>query len=244
MSDVMSEFTRRLMGEWLPTFCTDPERRVPVAGFQSKSIERIAPVDAADFMRALDGGVILDTGGGRYRAPLSSALEYLFWSGSKTESPRPLTLWAEPLITMACLARLHFEHAWPRASLGMQSTTWEYDLVARREGEDRDYLVGEVKKTVGEVDRMVECMLALCAGADEETFRSHPAKNNARKKWAGFSQYRPKVFWAIGPGGHSRVFRLSYSADRRAKMEDAGGEEALRYPPKADRAVTAEVTRA
>jgi hypothetical protein len=38
-------------------------------------------------------------------------------------------VWIEPVVTIAAMARLHFEFGWPISCLGMQSKTWAFDLM-------------------------------------------------------------------------------------------------------------------
>src|SRR5258706_4324360 len=125
----MTVFADRLSREWLPTYCGDPKRSYSAAGYRATS-NKVTSQDANDFLRALDNGVVVDSGGGRYRMPQSKAGEVIFWEGSKAKTPRPITLWMEPVITIASVARLHLDYGWPKRCLGMQSLKWAFDLTA------------------------------------------------------------------------------------------------------------------
>lgn len=92
--EIQTEFSRRLLEEWLPTYCNDPKRKYSIDGYKQIS-NKVTALDARDFMRALDKKIVTDTGGGRFRMPQSKATEVIFWEGSKTTIPRPITLWGK-----------------------------------------------------------------------------------------------------------------------------------------------------
>ena len=96
----LQEFTRRLHTEWLPVYCADAKRQYDAAGFKPESVT-VTPEDARDFMRALDTGLVWDLGGCRFRAHRSACFQLILWEGSKAKTPRPITLWLEPVITFA-----------------------------------------------------------------------------------------------------------------------------------------------
>jgi hypothetical protein len=105
MAASFSEFKRRLVSSWLPTYCHDHGRKYAEAGFRSESID-VAEIEGVDCLVAIETGVVFDVGGGRYRAALSTTTEPMFWEGSRREATRPITLWREPVITFAALGRL------------------------------------------------------------------------------------------------------------------------------------------
>src|SRR5712664_1953376 len=43
-----------------------------------------------------------------------------------------VTIWVEPIITVAVLSRLHFKWGWPKELIGTQSQKWEFDVTAYR----------------------------------------------------------------------------------------------------------------
>jgi hypothetical protein len=93
-------FKDRILGDLLPTFCNHPSRGWGCEGFK-EDWKNVSEKDAADFLLALDAGLIEHQGRGLYRAPKSMASEQFFWSGKKSALPRPVTLWVEPIITVA-----------------------------------------------------------------------------------------------------------------------------------------------
>lgn len=224
---VLTEFVRRLMKEWLPAFCEDPKRRYSMDGFDSESIE-VSSHDARDFMRALDCGLVVDTGGGRYRAPQSHAFEQIFWEGDKTVNPRLITLWLEPIITIAALARLHLDSGWPKKCLGTQSKTWAFDLLAVRPGEENSHIVGEVKKTRKELDSLLRYMDECCARALNTTGEPPSSRRNAYRKWQALVDSPVPIFWAIGPDGDSRVYSVERISDNRITLHPVS-ESALAF---------------
>ena len=118
-----AESTRRLHREWLPTYCIDAKRQYDPDGFKPESI-KVTSDDARDFMRVLDAGVVWDIGGCRFRAHRSSCRESLFWEGSKAKTPRSITLFMEPVVTIAWMA----SSTWTTAG---QPRTW---ACSRRDG--------------------------------------------------------------------------------------------------------------
>ncbi|CAG0954728.1 hypothetical protein GEOBC_00394 [Geobacteraceae bacterium] len=211
--DITVEFSRRLLEEWLPTYCNDPQRKYSVEGYKPSS-NKVTVQDARDFMRALDHGIVTDTGGGRFRMPQSRATEVIFWEGSKTATPRPVTLWMEPVITIAAIARLHLDYGWPTDCLGTQSEKWEFDLMAFKPLDlKNEHIAGEVKKSSKELDELLIHLNKFSAGINLDYCSASPTEKNAHKKWMGLHRCHAPLFWAVGPGGDSRLFEVSYSSE-------------------------------
>jgi hypothetical protein len=206
-------FSRRLLEEWLPTYCNDPKRKYLMMGYKPNS-NKVTVQDARDFMRALDHGIVTDTGGGRFRMPQSKAIEVIFWEGSKTTIPRPITLWMEPIITIAAIARLHLDYGWPIAYLGTQSEKWEFDLMAYKPPDlKNEHIAGEVKKSSKELDELLNNLQIFRAEDSLDYRTASRVEKNAHKKWLGLHRCHAPFFWAVGPGGDSRLFEVSYSSD-------------------------------
>ena len=128
MASSIEIFTRRLYDEWLPDFCDDEKRdSYDISGFKAESI-KINDYDASNFIRAMDGGLVKDTGGGRYRCARCGPFTQIFSSGSKLVVPRPLTLWIEPVITIGTVARLGLDYGWRSQFLGMQQKGSAFDF--------------------------------------------------------------------------------------------------------------------
>jgi hypothetical protein len=206
----LEEFKRRVYADWLPAYGADARRLHDCSGFRPDSI-KITDADARDFMRSLDAKIVTDLGGGRYRAAMSKAQESIFWEGRKASLPRPITLWVEPVVTIAALGRLHFDFGWPKELLGTQSLKWEFDLAAYgRDDSEHEYLAGEVKKSVRELDEMIGHMLAFVESSGPLSAKPSPRELNAYKKYRGLLDRKAKVFWAIAPDGVDRVFAITY----------------------------------
>lgn len=204
--DVVQLFSQRLYADWLPAYCHDPRRNYDPTGFAAASI-KVGEADARDCMAAIDRQVVVDTGGGRFRAPRSLTHEVLFWEGARAISPRPISLWLEPVITLAALARLHVTYAWPTDALGAQSKDWAFDLAAYEPNPDAPpAILGEVKKSPRELEQLKEDLLALSSGGALESVR-----RNSAKKWQAILEAKPGLVWLVGPNEESYVYELEFS---------------------------------
>ncbi|MCZ2406353.1 MAG: hypothetical protein LC097_06425 [Burkholderiales bacterium] len=203
--DPLAVFLGRIQDDWLPNYCADPKRNYSPAGFRSGSV-KLAPVDAADCMRAIDAGIVKDAGHGRFLAARGQATEPLFWEGSRLVSPRPITFWHEPAITFAALARLHFDYGWPVSLLGNQPKSWAFDLAAHEQEDlDRYRILGEVKKTKRETEALIADLLHA---SDCQSTDGLP--QNSEKKWQGLLRDKPSLLWIVGPAGFAEVFSCEY----------------------------------
>lgn len=226
MDNWRAEFERVLDNELIPQFCADPGRQCDKSRFRRESI-RVAEIDARDFVRAWRGGLIKHQQRGLYRAPKSAASEQFFWTGPKLPVPRSFTLWLEPIITVASLARLHWDFGWPADLIGTQSSDWAFDLVGFRSGSENEYLAGEVKKSAAEIDQLVEFMRQF--GRDPSIgVPTSPKACNAYRKLAALRARRAPIFWAIGPGGISRPYRVEYAPEAMVNLVPAD-EDVLRF---------------
>jgi len=220
--DTLQQFSLRLKEHWLPTYCEDPKRNYDPVGFRETSV-RVSEIDARDCMLAVDHGIVFDTGGGRYRANRNSAHEVLFWEGRRTTSPRPITLWLEPIITFAALARLHLLHDWPKEALGTQSKTWAFDLVAFEPGlNETPRILGEIKKSSAELRKLRDDLVALSNEALPESIRT-----NSLKKWQELLSTKAPLLWLVGPSREECLFSVTYDAGRARLNEISEG--ALAY---------------
>lgn len=217
LSDVLKEFTRRVMVGWLPAYQREREHQPGEFEFQAKSI-KVSERDASDMMRLIDAGCLIQTGRGNFTFARSSAKEALFWEGAKSRTPRCVTLWIEPVITLAALARLHFDYGWPIESLGSQSKKWEFDVVAfETAASEAEAIAGEVKKSTKELDVLIGHLQNFAAsGCTEEP--SDGGAKNAFRKWIGLRDRKIPLFWAVGPDRHEFAFAMQYLDDGCAKM--------------------------
>jgi hypothetical protein len=199
--DVLQLFAQRLYADWLPAYCRDPRRNYDPSGFIAASI-KVCEADARDCMAAIDLQVVVDTGGGRFRARRSLTHEVLFWEGFKAIAPRPISLWLEPVITLAALARLHLRYSWPKESLGAQSKDWAFDLAAYGPRDGPPAILGEVKKSSRELQQLKEDLLRLSDGGAPESVRT-----NSAKKWQAVVASRPGLVWLVGPNEEAYVYQ-------------------------------------
>ncbi len=145
-------FKNRVLLELVPNYCGLPSRNMTPADFK-QDWGKVTETDAIDFLRAMDSDLIVHVGDGRYRSPKSHAVELFCWEGRKDVRPRPFGLWAEAIITVAVLARLHFDLGWPKQLLGTQSVGFDFDVIAHADEEAaNEHIACEIKKSVREVD--------------------------------------------------------------------------------------------
>jgi hypothetical protein len=143
--------------------------------------------------------------------------------------PRPVTLWVEPIITEAALSRLHFKWGWPKELLGRQSRKWGFDVTAYRDSDpSNEYVACEVKKTVAEQDQMAELMQRFSTDRDAGDALKSSKEINAFRKLKGLQARRASIFWALGPNGANKVYRMTYT-DRGAVIFKSASDEALSY---------------
>jgi hypothetical protein len=159
MASVLDTFQQRILNSFLPIFCDDPSRCWGPDGF-SADWSKVSEIDAADFLRGMDGHLVEHVGRGLYRAPRSYASDQFFWSGLTEKNPRPITLWVEPIITIAVFARLHFDLGWPRPLIGGQSKNpWAFDAATHLSDDaDAEHIACEVKKNTRELDELIRFM--------------------------------------------------------------------------------------
>ncbi|MGQ0501319.1 MAG: hypothetical protein ACT4P0_01730 [Panacagrimonas sp.] len=228
MTSYKAIFDERLRCEWLPTYCHDSKRGYATEGFKAAS-SKVTEDDARDFLRGMDVNVITDGGGGRYRAPRNKVDIVIFWEGSRTKSPRPITLFAEPVIAIASRARLHLDFGWPKGLLGLESAKWEFDLVAFLPRDlNNEHIAGEVKKTVRQLEVLISHMKAFSPTHPSPDGKMTPLERNAFNKYKGLLLRRATMFWAIGPGGYSRLFEVTYPPDGGLSLNEIPIER-LRY---------------
>jgi hypothetical protein len=221
-------FKDRVVGDLLPTFCNDPSRGWGCEGFK-EDWKDVTEKDAADFLLALDAGLIEHRGRGLYRAPKSLASEQFFWSGKKIILPRPVTLWVEAIITVAVLARLHFKWGWPKELIGTQSQHWEFDVTAYRASDpSNEYVACEVKKTVAEQDQLVKLMQRFSTDRDAGNALKSSTEKNAFRKLKGLQARHASIFWAVGPNDANKVFRMTYTGGGAVIFKSAS-DDALTY---------------
>lgn len=206
----MQAFRDRILNDLLPEFCNDPSRDLTTDGFKA-DWDKISEIDAADFLRGIDGGLVKHEGRGQYKAPRSHALQQFFWEGPVNKIPRPVTIWVEPIITVATLARLHFDLKWPAESIGMESLDWAFDAVTySSNSSEAEFIACEVKKSRAEVLRIVELMKQFGKQPPLNPKDMKAQELNAYKKLQALRSRRPPYFWLVGPGRLTYAFKVQY----------------------------------
>lgn len=218
-------FKQRLLADWLPAFCR--KRGFSADGFNDSGLQRLSECDAADFIQALDVGLVRHCEGS-FLSPMGKVKEQIFWEGAKTISPRPITLWLEPIITIAVLRRLQRDHHWPAERLGLQSANWAFDLVAY----DQDnpaivQLVCEVKKSKKEIVDLLRHMHHYLHAPEGILCGLKPAERNAFKKVIGLRHSTARSFWAAGPDGCLHSFAVERSPDGALSLQQTPAGQLL-----------------
>lgn len=214
MSSITESFHTVLYQHLIPDFCSRASRNMTPDSFDKKSL-KLSESDMRDFVRLWNANILIPLGEGLYRGSKSSASEQFFWSGNKKQSPRPFTLWIEPIITVAALARLHFDYGWYSNLIGTQSDDgWAFDAIAYSSEEDLIETVAcEVKKTTVEIDNLIKFMKSFARQPDLTDEGLKGASLNAFRKLHALRTRRPKIFWALGPDRYEMVFKPSYYSD-------------------------------
>lgn len=223
----LNEFRTRLSNEWLIPFCN--ARGYTHDGFDGNSIEKLSSIDAQDFMQTIDSGLVIHDKG-IFSAACSKAKEQLFWQGARSSIPRKVTLWLEPIITIAGLMRLHRDFGWDANRLGMQSQNWAFDLVGYHEDLTTELLVCEVKKTEREVDKLLEMMEKHAGTPAEAESEFTGAERNAFKKVLALRQSKCFLFWALGPNRYGHVFKVKRNDDGSVNLHQIS-EPSLTFSP-------------
>ena len=223
-----ADFECILYNQLIPAFCDDPKRRCDISTFVAAS-NRVVEQDARDFVDAWNAGLIEHQGHGRYRAAQSAASEQFFWTGRNVPGVRSFTLWMEPVITVAALGRLHHRHQWPKHLIGTQSADWAFDVVTVLPDRQGESIAGEVKKTRREVDQLIALMEHFGREPDFIEPTNSGKERNAYKKMAALRLRRAPIFWAVGPDGYNKVFRVAYNDDGSVNLAPSD-DSALNFP--------------
>lgn len=219
MQNPRDRFTDLLNNILIPQFCESKVSIFEPSGFRDNS-NKLSDSDLTDFLRGWESKLLIHIGSGRYRATRSGASEQFFWSGSKSNSPRTFTIWIEPIITLAALARIHLDFLWPKELIGTQSKNdWAFDLVCfKSERATDEFIACEIKKSRKELDNLIAHMKILGKNPDIAGDQlSGPAKN-AFKKIHALRVRKPAVFWAVGPDRYESVFRLHFDENNHVEL--------------------------
>lgn len=223
------EFSESLYTNWLPSFCNARDRSLILEGFVRTNLESLSEFDANWFLKAIKAGYVEEQNG-FFWSDLSKAKEQILWEGSKSEDPRKIYLWLEPIITIGALARLIDEFHWPQSQVGLQSKApWPFDLMGYDVDRETELLACEVKKSNREVDRLIEEMMRFSAIPKLETDPEKPTVKNAYRKVAGIRKSWPNWFWVLGPNGNGQVFEVAREPDSEIFSLNPTSLEELRF---------------
>ena len=145
MNTRLSEFENVLESILIPAWVNESDRDMKASSYRGSNIP-LSEYDAAEFMRAWKAGMLSHHERGRFQFRQNGSIEQFFWSGRKDVSPRPFSLWLEPVIQVGALARLHIDHGWPEDLIGTQSFDGAFDVIAFRSERNQEVIAGEVKK--------------------------------------------------------------------------------------------------
>lgn len=214
LNESKKTFLTRLNSEWLPEFCLARSEDITEAGFRPRNLEKLTEFDAKWFLNAIDCGYVRHAHG-FFENPLSAAREQIFWEGPRSNTPRHLDLWLEPIITIGAIARMVQERGWPASRLGLQSRPpWPFDFSAYHADLKTELVVCEVKKSSSEVVRLIEHMKNFCSQITMEVEPVKSVEKNAYKKVIGIRASWPEVLWALGPNGGGCVFKIAQTGAR------------------------------
>lgn len=214
--DPVAELQRRIFEEYAPAFSSD-------RGLSRYSFEKapsIHPRAARAFLRAVDSGAVQSLPGAHFQLPRSGTKNgsKLFGHGKARVVPRRLTFSHETVIEVGAAGDLQHDYGWPLERLGFQSPhtsgAWAFDLCGY-DATGLTVLAVEAKAKQAEIDVMVRRIMACgMQGVHEEGHCAHGERGrnptNHHRKYQGLVDFRPSVFWALGPAG-GRVFLVSFA---------------------------------
>jgi len=224
--ETQKEFSDLVREDLLVWFCR--HYGYSTDGFSSDTLQRVSKHDAKWFLDALSTETVARDGAS-FGADLGAAKEQTFWQGRTTISPRPLTIWVEPVITIGAACRLHTEFEWPKQLIGLQSHEgWAFDIIAHDAlGQPR--VAAVVKKTDLEIDHLIEAMTGYLSQPPLDEEPTDAKKRNAYRKVVALRRMRARLFWALGANGSGKVFRYRPDGEPGTSGLEEVGIEALRY---------------
>ena len=220
MEDTAQRFKNLLEQTLIPDFCSKSARNMTPSGFRPPLIP-LSEIDMIDFLRGWDEQLFRPTGNGLYQAPRSGASEQFFWSGRKANTPRTFTLWLEPIITLAAIARMHLDFGCPKELIESQSKPkWAFDVVGYESKSDQNPLIAcEVKKSRKEIDVLINYMQLFGREPSLSSKLLKGYKKNALMKVNALRDRKLGIFWAAGPGRYEKVFSIQYSEQGVIELE-------------------------
>jgi len=219
------EFSELIREDLLIWFCR--HHGYPTDGFDSDTLRRVSEHDAKWFLDALTTEAVVRDGA-VVTTKLSAAKEQIVWPDGRSISPRPLTIWAEPVITIEAACWLHTEFGWPKQLIGLQShERAAFDLIAY-DAPRTPRVAAEVKKTDQEIDFLIEAMAGYLSHPPLDEEPKHDEQRNAYRKVVALRRIQAPLLWALGPNGYGQLFRVEQAGEQGiARLEKAAIEELL-----------------
>lgn len=210
-----SKFLERLAENWLPSFCNARSEDFQLEGFVKTSAEKVSEFDAYWFLEAVDSGFVAESGG-FFVSARSAAKEQIFWSGKRVLSPRRISLWLEPVISLGAVARLVQQYGWPLELVGTQTKyPWPFDLACYVQGSEEERLVCEVKKSTQEIEILLRHTIFYGREEPPTVEPISPKERNAYRKVKGLRLSNAELFWALGPEGNGHLFSVRRNGEAR-----------------------------
>lgn len=173
-----------------------------------RNAEKIPETDIEWLFRAIESGALTELPDGDFRMPRSGARERLYSHGSSKECPVRVGIWIEPVISIGAVSRLMWAYRWPAECIGLQTGNWGFDLTCYEPGSEKVVIQCEVKVLEREVDHMCQYFESQLNGTGSEDTGTTAQRKNWNKKLVELNSTRPKIFWALGPGGYEHVYRV------------------------------------
>lgn len=211
----------RISNEFLAEFCKNPKHPWRSPDCFNPDWSKVHEVDAADCLRGLDGEVVRRLSWGRFQGYRTHNKEQFFHSHPQKKR---ITLGLESIITLAALARLHFDLGWPKDMLGGESRGGAFDVATYVFDDSHvEYIAGEVKKCAAELEQLIELMTRF--GRDPSDKPKRKQEENSFNKIQALRSRRPPLFWAVGPGGSNYAFRMGYAEDESVCFDEIPVQE-------------------
>lgn len=211
MDMAFARFNELIETTLIPEYCTHPTMGMTPQGFKN-DVDKLSLTDIELFMHAWDFGLIRHVSHGNYKLGRANATEKFFWEGRKGAGVRSYTLWLEPIITAAVLARMHIDLGWPVDLIGSQSKDrWAFDAIAYRNADDENgYVLCEVKKTIREIDQLAKNMQEFLSVPPVTEDSLKDAELNAYRKVKALRAKQPAFLWLAGPNKYDLIYKVNY----------------------------------
>lgn len=199
--------------------------------FDSTNISRIPDFDIAWFFRAIEAGYLSELPNGDFIARQDGGVERVYWHLNKSDPQGPgrVTAAVEAIIAIGAVARMVEQFGWEADRIGLQfkwGRHWPFDLTIR-EADGGIGIQCEVKTRAAEVDSLCQYLQNILNGAPPVAKLPAKTKSNFEPKAMCLIETPPKVFWALGPDGYEKVFRVARTEETNRPLLIAAENNAL-----------------